>query len=366
MWTKIAFVFLTFSSLYFTIATAAIPLDWQGTYNDPIYGGNISVCVSLANSVYYGQALFSKVGYMRGTINPATFLWTGVFFIAGIETKQGTFSLQLSSGATTMMAGSFTENPTVTYSMSSSRLSAQVPSDLECFRADNSMLTTTVSTDLTGSWNNAISMDPTPYYLSVGNGLVTGSYAYEYDDGTSSPGTSSGTSNLNGQVLCDNWYESGTDTGIELLVAKNATEIYLTWWFVPHMSAFDYSLSLQPGNTGSYPARKHVSVLYNTATTKAYEYTCYILSTSGQEQSCMAGFASSPSTMPSASPKTNSVDDDDAVSANYNILVAIFVFTLLTFVIMVSWFVFVACFQHKQPLALQQHQQQQAAGAHQL
>ena len=46
--------FLLFLVAVFAIllhTNAATPQDWEGTYNDPIYGGNIALCVSLATIV---------------------------------------------------------------------------------------------------------------------------------------------------------------------------------------------------------------------------------------------------------------------------------------------------------------------------
>lgn len=42
----------------------AAPTDWEGSFNDSIYGGEIRVCVdySASTSKYYAQALFSDLG----------------------------------------------------------------------------------------------------------------------------------------------------------------------------------------------------------------------------------------------------------------------------------------------------------------
>ena len=58
--------------------SAATPSTWEGSYPDPVYGGTINVCVTDVNCVYYGQALFSNVGYMRGTIDASSLQWTAL------------------------------------------------------------------------------------------------------------------------------------------------------------------------------------------------------------------------------------------------------------------------------------------------
>lgn len=126
--------------------TLFLAMDFVGTYNDPIYGGNIDVCVSLLDSgEYIGQALFSEVGYMRGVINPTTLVWTGNFWSAGEEVKQGTFTLTYDSGSSSMTGG-FTENPGIYYTFTSTKSLAITPSDLACFKTDNEYLSSSPPT----------------------------------------------------------------------------------------------------------------------------------------------------------------------------------------------------------------------------
>ena len=62
----IVFMNYSFGVLLFTFValTSAAPTDWEGAFNDSIYGGEIRVCVdySATTSKYYGQALFSDLG----------------------------------------------------------------------------------------------------------------------------------------------------------------------------------------------------------------------------------------------------------------------------------------------------------------
>ena len=68
------------------------PADWEGTFNDPVYGGNFKVCVTYSSELdtYYAQGKFSDVGYIRGTVD-AFDQWTSEYWMAGREGKHGSF-----------------------------------------------------------------------------------------------------------------------------------------------------------------------------------------------------------------------------------------------------------------------------------
>ena len=72
--------------------------EWNGVYTDSIYGADIYVCVSEVDGVYNGQATFSLVGNMRGTIDVNN-MFTGEYWTKGWEDLQGTFSLTLTGTA---------------------------------------------------------------------------------------------------------------------------------------------------------------------------------------------------------------------------------------------------------------------------
>ena len=62
--------------------------------DDPIYGGNMHICVSDINGVLYGQGVFSKLGYMRGTITVGD-VFTGEFWLQGWESMLTFLKLEL-------------------------------------------------------------------------------------------------------------------------------------------------------------------------------------------------------------------------------------------------------------------------------
>lgn len=296
----------------------AAQTDWVGTYADPTYGGNLAVCVSLVNGVYYGQALISSVGYLRGTID-ASNVWTGQYFLAGNAAIRGNFTLTL-NGAATAYSGTYQQagSSDVVYSVTNAaKSSSSTPTDLECFQVDDSMLTTTTTYDLTG----ALTYDyyVTYWYMSVSDTTLTSSYVYVYQDGTQSPGTSYGTSFLNGQLVLDNWYESADATGIEITLAKNSTHTYNLWWYLPSISNFDYSQQ-SVDDFGIHVLAKVTTVSQAEIIEESTANVCYALWTESAEQSCLA----------------TGGDDDDDDDLNSNLLATAVAFSVVTFVSVVA------------------------------
>jgi hypothetical protein len=158
-------------------------MNWEGTYIDTIYGGNISVCVTeVSNNNFVGQALFSEVGYMRGPIDALTQMWTGDFWTAGQEVKQGTFLLNLDNNND--VSGWFNERAGngINYTFTSSKTGFATPDDLACFRTDASLLATPSAPpaySFTGTFD--IGYLTNNFYSSTYN-EVYGSYVYFYED----------------------------------------------------------------------------------------------------------------------------------------------------------------------------------------
>ncbi|RYG63409.1 hypothetical protein EON64_16010, partial [archaeon] len=114
------------------------------------------------------------------------------------------------------------------------------------------------------------------------------SYVYTYpDSGVISPGTGYGPTFWNGQVWAFNWYETGSDQGIEITVAKNSTTNYYVWWFIPSMSSFNYSTSSSPGTIGIFYRDKLSGFSYADAVTGSSSEMCYALWTTSAEASCV-------------------------------------------------------------------------------
>lgn len=173
--------FILFHQSFATLCVhRIIKMEWTGTYNDPIYGGFINVCVSSVDGIFFGQALFSEIGYMRGTIDGAL-LWTGNFWSAGYEIKRGTFSLQLTLGAPTTFSGTFYEMPGINYDISSTQLSSVEPTNEACFKTDDSLLSVNNPPffNLNGSWSGTTFqysfVNPINYQMVASFGLQPGS-----------------------------------------------------------------------------------------------------------------------------------------------------------------------------------------------
>jgi hypothetical protein len=161
----------------------------------------------------------------------------------------------------------------------------------------------------------------------VTDGSLTSSYTYVYIDGTISSGTTNGATFLNGQIDLDNWYESSTAEGIEMLLAKNSTHTYNLWWTVPSLSYFDISKAgVDYNKVALYAIMSSVSL--DEVYDNAYNNVCYSLWTTSSEQSCLLGSSSS------------SNDDDDDSDLNYNLLATTVAFSVLTFLVVVVVLVF--------------------------
>lgn len=307
---------ITTSSILLFILASSVSgqLAWVGTYADPTYGGNLAVCVSQVGSTYYGQGLISSVGYLRGTID-ASNVWTGNYFVAGSAAIRGNFTLTFNTGTNTY-SGSYQQTGAtdVVYSVSNApKSSAATPTDEECFKADNSMLTMTTTYDIT----SALSYEyyTSYWYLSADDTSLTSSYTYIYADGSLSPGTTYGSIYLNGQLVLDNWYETGSAEGIELTLAKNSTHTYNLWWFTPSIADFDYSQQ-SVDDFASHLLATEPSISTSEIIEESVENVCYSLWTESAEQSCLS----------------DGNDDDDSNDLDRNLLATAVAFAVATFV----------------------------------
>ena len=149
-------------------------------------GGKYHLCVTLVDGTYYGQGLFSKVGYMRGVIDATTDVWTGNWYMSGIESRRGTFSYTLPT--TTSYSGTRTETNGEMETLTGNKFATGSPTDLECFKAEPQILSGTESFTFAGDWL----VGNVDRYVNVdANNLLTGSY--DYGEGMNIPGWYYGT-----------------------------------------------------------------------------------------------------------------------------------------------------------------------------
>ena len=141
---------LGFSSLAI-VSSLAAPSDWNGIFSEPLYGGVLNVCVSEVNGDYYGQAVISTLGYMRGTIDASTSTWTGDYYMMGKSTVKGSFSLDLTVSTTNSYTAIWTQESGITYTTSGTQTSTATPDDIACFRVENDYLTGSASFSYSGS-----------------------------------------------------------------------------------------------------------------------------------------------------------------------------------------------------------------------
>lgn len=284
-----SFVFV----LSFIWLCAADPSKWEGRWPDQIWGGKMHVCVSNVGSDYYGQATFSKIGYMRGKIDSNTNMWTGNFYLQGLAATRGTFSLILSTGSPNNYSGNWTINgydkPFATNSVQQE--DTTTPDDSVCFRTDNDLLTSSEEYYLSG---NFLHSSNNVYIFYADSEYRYCSYYYEWNTGFEY-GFIQGPTFENGQVGPNQWYESGSTQGIEMFVAKNQTAVYYMWWSAESLAAWD-------GPDGNQ--NNAMSMIFKTSlpNTEYNEYMCYVFESAFQENQCFGAM--------------NDNDNDDVIKSN--------------------------------------------------
>lgn len=258
------------------------PADWEGTFNDPVYGGNFKVCVTYSSEfdTYYAQGKFSDVGYIRGTVD-AFDQWTGEYWMAGREGKHGSFNFSLTDpggGNPLEYSGYFNEMPGYMYSFSGEKSSSSTPSDLECFRSDLSLLTSSSRFDFTGLWtvNGA-----TRYMYATSQYLIS---SYFYAPPSDFHGFQAGPLYSNGQVHSSNWYEDGDWQGLYLFVAKNDNTLYSLWWEYDALADFDYSMRMNTAYFGQSVSVRDESIMVSYEDSNVH--ACYMLSGDKEEKEC--------------------------------------------------------------------------------
>jgi hypothetical protein len=133
--------------------TNAAPTDWNGVWTEPMYGGDVNVCVSVVDGVSYATAQLSTIGYMKGTID-ASDVWTGNYYIMGQAVTKGTFSLTSANiaDAAATYAAVWTQAPGYNIGTSGTRKSSVTPADKDCFKTtDGALLSGAKMFDWNGS-----------------------------------------------------------------------------------------------------------------------------------------------------------------------------------------------------------------------
>lgn len=288
------------------------PSNWDGTFTDSVYGGNIQICTTYvaSSNTYYGQGFFSNIGYMRGTISPTTDVFTGEFWMAGVESIHGTFSLNLNINIGVTYSGTFTESKGNSYTFSGDQVSSAIPSDSECLRVDEELLVSTEMFDLSAktNYNGQNSNGTTERTFFASGTTIQSSFSYMY----SSAYYNYGNLFRSGQIACMSYYGAGSNTGIELLVAKNTELYYSFWWTFDYLSDFDYSMK-SVDNYGF-----DLNYVDSVGSQSDAEENAYLIfSTENLEESCE---------------DDSSDSDDDSSDGVLAVAAAILAFTILIFV----------------------------------
>ncbi len=256
------------------------------------------------------------MGYLRGTIDNNG-IWTGSYYLAGIESRRGSFALTLSPSGDSY-SGIYTDTNHFNASATGARLSLSTPEDLLCFRTSEEYLERTEFTDLTGTYYDN-SKDTTPGYMSylLDTYTIEQSYTYYAADGSLVSGIARGRIFMNGQVVCAQFYEPDYVEGLDLMVVQNATSYFALNWKSTTVSNFNYA-----DNAGfTHYNLLDTSVPLSTARAKAQDTVCYALWTIHSESSCLATY-----------PASSNDDDELSGSADAAIKVAA-AFSIGTFVL---------------------------------
>ena len=119
--------------------------DWSGKFQDTTFGGYLYICLSEVTEAdmtvkTVGQAMFSRLGYMRGDITGD--VWNGEYYMAGLEARHGTFNFTLATDGLSY-SGVFAESIGYSFGMSGNKTSipGYVPKDTDCFKTDSTLLT---------------------------------------------------------------------------------------------------------------------------------------------------------------------------------------------------------------------------------
>lgn len=321
-------------------AHAFVPTDWAGSFQDNVFGGLLNVCVSydILSDTYYAQGVFSMLGYIRGTVDPVSAVWTGEYCLAGMESRSGNFSFSLAFANDVLSySGQFLERPGIPYMMYGNQTSSVAVSGIDCMEANVATIAAQTSTAFafTGEWyvvdsNWSELAFPTPRWIYQADGRFTQSYLYGPEGAYQ--GYSIGNTCMNGQVAMANWYENGDYDGLYLFVAKNDTVLMSRWVDASTVSDFQYGLTDQ-----SYYAGASYSVRMPNAPAATLDlastYSCYQINDATDEELCydVVSTAGLPTAAPTVAP---------ASSGSYTgkMLKAILICGVLTLVVVLLFF----------------------------
>ena len=256
---------------------------WSGEYEDRVFGGSLFVCTTDMSSSgsTIAQGVFSQFGYMRGEVVGNR--WEGMFYMAGLEARHGSFNLSLAS-SDELFSGNFVDSAGFSFHMEGNKLSSGVPKDTDCFKSDENLLTLEGSDSLYTLTSKALA-------LNIDTNATQDRYAYSdaneaYISWTASFGIgfNYGTVFANGQVSCMQWYEGNSAEGIELVVGRDLDSYYSVWLLSPSVAFFNYTQIVLIDK--SFGVEINSMSDKSTSADDALEYSFLRLLTSSSEDMC--------------------------------------------------------------------------------
>jgi len=295
---------------------------WVGKWSDPVWGGNIYICVTTVDGVNYGMAGMSNIGYLKGTIDDSD-VFTGNYYIQGREQRRGTFTLTMSTStaASAVLKDAGNIN---SYSHSATGYTKEnddVPTDLQCLRIDDDWVAGTTQLYMTGTFQQVLPWSEDNQHVSYDDGSIRRS-SYAYDWGTDIyDGYIVGHKFENGLVSMEQWYEN-TYMGVELTIFKNETAFYVYWVFIDYSSQFEYANLGSPVSFGT-----NLKMRTSLAVDNFDQWNCYQLQFKSELDSCLGNANSG--TMVAA-------NDDDVAAKTEKATYATLSFGVINFVLIVA------------------------------
>jgi hypothetical protein len=239
--------FLLVACQIVVIRAAITPEEWNGKFRMSNWYSDIRVCASKSkNENYYVQGLANNLAYMRGIsqCNITSCDWNGDFYLAGGEAASGKFSLSITGsnvvGTISLNGGYSLKGIAVT----GTRQSTTKPSSLECFETDPDFIESRQPI-FTGVANFDPKFGDEHIHLISGTSIQI-KFTYYFPDGEMALGQVYGSCHEDGQVCPSQFYEDTTpshprDSGLELVVAVNASYLLILYRFPRTVSAYNLS-----------------------------------------------------------------------------------------------------------------------------
>jgi hypothetical protein len=318
------------------VLVSGAAMDWQGTWSDPVWGGNIYICVTTVNNVNYAMASMSDIGYLKGTIDATTNVFSGNYYIQGREQRRGAFTLTMLTTTGTLTASSSLKDAgnVAAYSHTATgytKTSSVQPTNLQCLRTDDKYVGGDYQMYLTGSFVQVVPWSPASKMVGYDDG-VTSRRSYSYDWGNNVyDGYVVGAKFENGIVSTESWYEN-TYMGIELTIMKNSTAFYVQWVWIDTSSHFVYAnLKSQPEGTVAFGT--NLKLMTSPGYAGYDKWNCYQLQAASELKSCLANNNAKTTNTTSVTNVSNTTMNTEKANLAFGIVNCLLIISAITVIV---------------------------------